>query len=255
MSFLVLDIGNTRLKWGLYECPDPQARLLQHGAVYLEQIDGLAEGDWSTLQAPTAMLGCVVAGQAVRRRAEEQLELWDLRPRWVVSSDSACGLRSSYEHPARLGSDRWAAMIGARARVLAGGEPRPALVVMVGTAVTVDAISPDGRFLGGLILPGFGLMLKALESGTAGLHVPTGEVQRFPVNTSDGLMSGGTFAMAGAIERMHRHLMEECGGSAALFMTGGAAVKLAPIVPLPFEVVDSLIFEGLLCLAQESGVR
>jgi type III pantothenate kinase len=87
MSFLVLDIGNTRLKWGLYERPSPRARLLQHGAVYLEQIDSLAEGDWSTVPAPTAMLGCAVAGQAVRRRAEEQLELWDLRPRWVVSSE------------------------------------------------------------------------------------------------------------------------------------------------------------------------
>ncbi len=253
MSFLVLDIGNTRLKWGLYESASTRAQLLGHGAVYLEQIDGLAEGEWQSLPAPTAMLGCAVAGQAVRRRAEEQLELWDLRPRWVVSSDAACGLRSSYEHPARLGSDRWAAMVGARARVLASGAPRPALVVMVGTAVTVDAISADGCFLGGLILPGFGLMLKALESGTAGLHVPTGEVRRFPINTSDGLMSGGTYAMAGAIERMHRHLTEECGGPAALYMTGGAAVKLAPIVPLPFEVVDSLIFEGLLGLAQESA--
>jgi type III pantothenate kinase len=253
MSFLVLDIGNTRLKWGLYEAPSPRSRLLHHGAVYLEQIDCLAEGDWSALPTPTAMLGCAVAGQAVRRRAEEQLELWDLRPRWVVSSDGACGLRNSYEHPARLGSDRWAAQIGARARALSSGEPRPALVVMVGTAVTVDALSADGRFMGGLILPGFGLMLKALESGTAGLHVPTGDVRRFPLNTSDGLMSGGTYAMAGAIERMHRHLLEECDGPAALYMTGGAAVKLAPIVPLPFEVVDSLIFEGLLALAQEAA--
>jgi hypothetical protein len=52
--------------------------------------------------------------------------------------------------------------------VLAAGAPRPALVVMVGTAVTVDALDASGHFLGGLILPGFGLMLRALEMGTAG---------------------------------------------------------------------------------------
>ncbi|HMZ00342.1 MAG TPA: type III pantothenate kinase, partial [Burkholderiaceae bacterium] len=85
------------------------------------------------------------------------------------------------------------------------------------------------------------------------LHVPTGEVRYFPTNTSDALMSGGTYAIAGAIERMHRHVVQTCGAEPALFMTGGAAVKLAPITPLGFEVVDLLIFEGLLRIAQERG--
>lgn len=253
MSFLVLDIGNTRLKWGLYDRRAVDATLLAHGAVYLEQIETLAERAWTHWPAPQAMLGCAVAGQAVRRRAEEQLEFWDLAPRWVVSQSEACGVVNGYEHPARLGSDRWAAMIGARGRVLAEGAPRPAIVVMVGTAVTVDALAADGRFLGGLILPGFGLMLKALESGTAGLHVPTGEIQCFPTNTSDALMSGGSYAIAGAIERMHRHVLEACREEPALYMTGGAAGKLVPITPLGFEVVDLLIFEGLLRLAAERG--
>jgi type III pantothenate kinase len=127
------------------------------------------------------------------------------------------------------------------------------LVVMVGTAVTVDSLDADGRFLGGLILPGFGLMLRALEMGTAGLKVPTGEVLDFPTNTSDALMSGGAHAIAGAVERIHRKLSARCGPAPLLLMTGGAAVKLAPITDLPFETVDTLIFEGLLQLqAQRS---
>ena len=97
---------------------------------------------------------------------------------------------------------------------------------MVGTAVTVDALDASGRFLGGLILPGFGLMLRALEMGTAGLKAPTGEAVEFPTNTSDALMSGGADAIAGAIERMHRKLLERTGQEPALLMTGGAAVKL-----------------------------
>lgn len=248
MTFLAIDIGNTRLKWAQYASPQPGATLLRHGAVFLETIDSLAETEWRSLPAPASMLGCVVAGDGVKRRVEEQLEIWDVEPRWVVSSSQACGVINSYDHPSRLGVDRWVAVIGARHRVLAQGAARPVLVVMVGTAVTVDAVDANGRFLGGLILPGFGLMLKALEMGTAGLKAPTGEAVEFPTNTSDALMSGGTDAIAGAIERMHRKLQARTGLSPVLIMSGGAAVKLAPVIELPFELVDTLIFDGLLQL-------
>ena len=253
MTFLAIDIGNTRLKWAQYAAPRPGARLLAQGAVFLETIDTLAEREWSALAAPDALLGCVVAGEGVKRRIEEQLELWDIEPRWVVSSAKACGVVNGYDHPSRLGVDRWVALIGARQRLLRQGPPRPALVVMVGTAVTVDALDTSGRFLGGLILPGFGLMLRALEMGTAGLKAPTGEAVDFPTHTSDALMSGGADAIAGAVERMHRRLRARTGEAPALLMTGGAAVKLGPIVDLPFETVDTLIFEGLLQLQAARG--
>lgn len=246
MTFLAIDVGNTRLKWAQYEAARPGAKMLAHGVVFLEMIGRLAETDWGHLTPPTQMLGCVVAGEAVRREVEEQLELWDLAPRWVVSSAQAGGIINAYDHPARLGVDRFVALIGARHRVLAAGRPRPALVVMVGTAVTVDTLDASGHFLGGYILPGFGLMLRALEMGTAGLNAPTGDVVDFPTNTSDALMSGGANAIAGAIQRMHRQLAKRTGEEPMLYMTGGAAVKLAPITDMPFEMLDSLIFEGLL---------
>lgn len=255
MSFLAIDIGNTRLKWAQYASAKPGAAMLAHGAVFLETIDELAESDWKVLPPPRQMLGCVVAGEAVRRRVEEQMELWDVDPHWVVSSASEAGLVNGYDHPNRLGADRWVSLIGARARLLASGPPRPALVVMIGTAATVDAIDAQGRFLGGLILPGFGLMLKALEMGTAGLKFPTGDVVDFPTNTSDALMSGGANAIAGAVERQYRKLLNRTGQEPALFMTGGAAVKLAPITDLEFETVDTLIFDGLLQIQSLRGAR
>jgi type III pantothenate kinase len=253
MSFLAIDIGNTRLKWAQYASPQPGAAVLAQGAVFLETIDALAESQWQGLATPASMLGCNVAGDAVRRRVEEQLELWDIAPRWLVPSPRDGGVFNGYEHPTRLGSDRWAALIGARWHVTQRAtalhkSPRPALVVMVGTAVTVDSLDGDGHFIGGLILPGFGLMLRALEQGTAGLRVPTGEVVDFPTNTSDALMSGGAHALAGAIERIHRKLVARCGAEPLLLMTGGAAVKMAPITDLPFETIDSLIFDGLLAV-------
>ncbi|MBX3607245.1 MAG: type III pantothenate kinase [Piscinibacter sp.] len=249
MTFLAIDVGNTRLKWAQYASPQPGAVPLAHGAVFLETIDDLADGPWKALPPPSSMLGCVVAGEGVKRRVEEQIEeIWDLEPSWVVSTREACGVINGYDHPNRLGVDRWVAMIGARHRVLAQGRPRPALVVMVGTAVTVDALDVSGRFLGGLILPGFGLMLRALEMGTAGLKAPTGEAVDFPTNTSDALMSGGADALAGAVERMTRRLQAHAGEPPALIMSGGAAVKLAPITELHFETVDTLVFDGLLQL-------
>jgi type III pantothenate kinase len=251
MTFLALDVGNTRLKWALYDAPRVGARLLAHGAQFLENIEKLAEGDWRPLAPPGWVLGCIVAADAVRRRVEEQLEAWDVSPRWVVSSAAEAGLVNGYDHPARLGSDRWVAMIGARQRLLARGPARPCVVVMVGTAVTVEAIDTEGRFLGGIILPGHGIMLRALESGTAGLHVPTGEVRDFPTNTSDALTSGGTFAIAGAVQRMVENLRRHCGEEPAVFMTGGAGWKMAPSMSVPCELVDSLIFDGLLEIARQ----
>ena len=253
MSFLAIDIGNTRLKWALYGTPEPGALLQSSGAVFLETIDVLADSDWRGLPAPRSMLGSNVAGDAVQRRVEEQLELWDIEPRWIVPGAHAAGVTNGYDHPTRLGADRWAALAGARWHVLQrSGDARPALVVMVGTAVTVDSLDAQGHFLGGLIMPGFGLMLRALEQGTSGLRVPTGDVVDFPTNTSDALMSGGAHALAGAIERIHRRLARHSGGVEPLcLMTGGAAVKMAPITELAFETIDSLIFDGLLALQVE----
>ena len=255
MSFLAIDIGNTRLKWSLYDHGRPGAAQRAHGAVFLEHIDQLADTDWQSLPAPAACLACNVAGDIVRRRVEEQLELWDVLPRWVVPGPEGGGILNGYDHPGRLGADRFVAQIAARQRVLSQGSTSPVVVVMIGTAVTVDAIDGEGRFLGGLIVPGHGIMLRALEGGTAGLHVPTGEVVTFPSNTSDALTSGGTYAITGAIERMYRHLRQHTGSEPRLIVAGGAGWKVTPALDLPHELVDSLIFDGLLVLQQEWAQR
>ena len=251
MTFMAIDVGNTRLKWTLYDRPAAGARMLAQGAEFLEQIDRLGEVVWSQIPEPTTMLGCIVAATAVKHRVQEQMEQWNVEPRWVVASDAEAGLVNGYDFPARLGADRWVAMIGTRHHMLRRGPPRPVLLVMVGTAVTVEAIDQHGRFVGGLILPGHGIMLRALESGTAGLHVPTGDVVEFPTNTSDALTSGGTFAIAGACERMFQHLFKRCAAEPLCLMTGGAGWKMLPAMTRPFELIESMIFDGLLVIAEE----
>ena len=108
MPFLAIDIGNTRLKWALYSAPTPGAGLVDHGAAFLEAIDDLAETAWPKLPPPSSMLGSCVAGEGIRRRVEAQLEIWDVEPRWVVPSASACGVPRA--------SRRWRAPISATQR-------------------------------------------------------------------------------------------------------------------------------------------
>ena len=87
MSFLAIDIGNTRLKWAVYPQASMGAEPLAAGAEFLENIDKLADGEWAGLAAPARMLGCCVAADAVKRRVEEQMEeLWVVPAHWVVAS-------------------------------------------------------------------------------------------------------------------------------------------------------------------------
>lgn len=254
MTFLAIDVGNTRLKWALFDAPRPGARVIAQGAEFLDNIDRLGETAWANLPAPETMLGCVVASDAVKHRVEEQMEQWDVPPQWVIASSQEAGLVNGYDHPARLGPDRWVAMIGAWHKMLSLGPARPIVLSMVGTAVTVEGIDTTGKFLGGYILPGHGIMLRALESGTAGLHVPTGQVRPFPSNTSDALTSGGTFAIAGAMDRMVQHVRAHCKAEPWCVMTGGAGWKMAPSLVTPFTLIDSLIFDGLLQIATHRGM-
>jgi type III pantothenate kinase len=250
MTLLAIDVGNTRLKWALFNSPVAGSTPIANGAVVHEEIDGLAQSIWRDSPKPTSMVGCIVAGEGVKRRVEEQIfSAWQLEAQWIVPQAEQCGVTNGYDYPSRLGADRWAALLGARFH-----HPRePVVVAMVGTAVTVEALTAGGLFMGGMILPGFGLMLEALESGTAGLKVYPGDVLDFPTNTSDALMSGGANAIAGAVERMVARLEAFAQKKPMVVITGGAASKLTPSLKVDHYVNDQLIFDGLICTLNASS--
>lgn len=257
MAFLAIDIGNTRLKWALFHSTAAHAEPIAKGAEFLSNIPSLPDNGWSGLGVkPTHMLGCCAASDAVRKQVQRLIDhKWGAHSQWVVPKEAEAGLTNGYDSPSRLGADRWVAMIGAWHHNLAADcEPTPLVLVMVGTAVTVEAIDITGRFLGGFILPGHGIMLRALETGTAGLNVPTGEVQQFPTNTSDALTSGGTHAIAGAVQRMWDFLRVHHDIPPRVIMTGGAGWKMLPHMSMPCELVDNVIFDGLLHIARQRGM-
>lgn len=242
---LVLDLGNSRMKWGLHG-PRGWTAL---GVIPNAEIGTLALRDWQTLPRPVRAVGVNVAGEAARVRVEAQIARWRLAPQWLAATAAAGGVVNGYRVPGQLGADRWASLVAARQRTLAGDAPRtPAVVVNAGTAVTIDALDGDGRFLGGLILPGLRLMLRALAENTAALKVPPGTFSLFPDNTPDALQAGAIQAVTGAIALM-RGRLERDGVVARCFLAGGAAEEILPHLTAPVEVVDNLVLEGVLALA------
>lgn len=245
---LVVDVGNSRMKWGLR---GPRGWVAQ-GAVSNQDIGSLAVRDWQNLERPARAVGVNVAGEAARVRVEGQIARWRLTMEWQHASPQAGGVANRYTNPAQLGADRWASLVAARRREMARGAlPRPAIVVNAGTAVTIDALDGDGAFRGGLIVPGIHLMLQSLADNTAGLRVTPGAFQDFPTSTPDALRSGALQAVCGAVEQMRGKLARD-GAEVVCYLAGGGAPEIAPQLSAPLERVDNLVLEGVLVLASQS---
>jgi type III pantothenate kinase len=241
MRTLLIDAGNTRIKWGLH---DGEGWLAQD---WIATARAASIGTrWAKLPRPDCAVACNVAGEGVRRALVAGARRAALPLRFVASRSRQCGVASSYDRPAQLGADRWAALIGAW-RLFHG----PCVVVNVGTTMTVDALTGEGVFLGGMIVPGPDLMRASLARNTAGLRPRAGEFAFFPGGTEDAIASGAINALAGAIERMQRFMREAGLATPLVVVSGGAAGLVAPALNVPVEVVDNLVLEGLLCIALE----
>ena len=246
---LLIDIGNTFLKWGLFMPSaggSARENSVESGHALLEEIAALAR-QFSKLPVPARIVISNVAGTRVRANTIRLLAAWPdaPAPQWLIPSDEQCGVRNSYRNPAQLGSDRWAALIGAR--TLLGA--RAAMVVMCGTATTVDFLAADGLFKGGVIMPGVGLMLRSLHEGTAALPDQGGEFTEYPTQTVDAIASEGQHAQAGAIERLYAFEAARTPELTCL-LSGGAARAVAPRIRVPFQHHDNLVLEGLYAIAQ-----
>jgi type III pantothenate kinase len=240
---LVADAGNSRVKWALH---DGRA-FTQEAWVALERLQDLAAA-WSGLPPPGAIAIANVAGPGVRETLGRLMGAWGVEPIWVEGARSQCGVTSLYEDPAQLGPDRWAALIGARRRVR-----QTCLVVNSGTAMTVDAMSAAGEFLGGLIVPGFDLMHRSLGEHTARLAADRGKFTVFPRNSADAITSGAVQSLCGAIERMARAIEQAGHGNPSVLLTGGAAAAVREPLGLAVTYVERLVLEGLVCIAKEAA--
>ena len=236
---LAIDAGNSRVKWGWHDgsaWTSVASVSLIEFAASSDHINPFSV----THENPSRIVISNVAGEGAQQLLINWTSIFDAPPEWVRGEAERCGVRSRYERPEQLGPDRWAALIAARAL-----QPGPRLVVNAGTATTVDALSPDGEFLGGLILPGIELMRFVLHEHTGRLPMQEGHFRELPRNTLDAIESGCRQAQAGAVERMFR----VTGGAGVCLVSGGGGQALIERLSVPYRYVENLVLEGLACIA------
>jgi type III pantothenate kinase len=239
---IAIDAGNTRIKWGIHD----GQKWVTLGAAPTTEADLIARvlgGIGSGARAIASnVAGANVEAQLERICAEAKVPL-----RLARSEAEQLGVVSGYREPRQLGSDRWAALVAAH-----GGDPGHKLVVNAGTALTIDALAADGRFLGGLIVPGPALMRRSLDRGTAGLRLTEGDFRDFPASTPEAITSGAVQACVGAIERMEALMAARGFSPVRVLLSGGAAGELGRHLSLPHAIHENLVLDGLVLIARNT---
>jgi len=239
---LAIDSGNTFIKWGFYDHSD----LVFQGKVKHDENAILAQA-WQNLPEPSYIIVSNVAGDIAQKNLVELCSSWITKLHWVTAVRRQCGVRNFYTDPGQLGSDRWAALVAAW-----NLELQSSLVINIGTAMTVDALSDSGDFLGGLILPGPDLLFNVLKAHTAIPCTNLGKFEQFPVCTSDAIYSGVIQSLVGAIERMNQVLCMHLGYSMQnCIISGGASSLILPHLRIQTTVIDNLVLEGLFLIAND----
>jgi type III pantothenate kinase len=262
--YLVFDLGNTRLKWAAVESTqniaDRNKKLWAYsGSISTKSLEApelraeLSDYISKTLPKPDAIAFCSVAGDAAIDNLRSLFTQWqDLEWKQFTGSSSYVGMRTLYQDPSKLGADRWAALIGARAL-----SNTNTLVISAGTATTIDLLGGNGVHYGGWILPGLNLMQESLQQNTAQLPLAVrannSETQPSFGTTTDGAIIGGCdAAQMGAILRATylaktmNHPVER------IWLDGGNAKTLATeikqfpeLAVLPLEPIEGLVLRGL----------
>ncbi|MEA3292628.1 MAG: type III pantothenate kinase [Pseudomonadota bacterium] len=254
---LLVDIGNQRLKWRLYSDSGTVG-----GGLFPASGKSLGndlEQVWGSLPRPESAWASCVAGSEPRERIGRWLrDRWALDPVWVEARRAAGGVRNGYRNPTELGSDRWAVLVGARALAPEKG----ALVVDCGSAITVDALSAEGNFIGGVIMPGLAMMAASLTRGTGEIFLPeTGvefdddppaAIDACGRSTRAAVSNGILCAAVGGIEQALQAQRARLRAAPRYFLTGGDAGRLQGLLNEEFILEPDLVLQGLAVLA-ESG--
>lgn len=239
---LLIDIGNTRLKWALAR----DGALHEHGALMHNGAPASA-----IAQLPLAATGECWIAQVTGSQQEQDLgaavqQRFGCEAQFARSSPQWRGLRNAYREPQRLGIDRWLAMIAAWHR-----HPGAACVVDAGTALTVDVIAADGAHQGGLIAAGLQTQQAAVLGATrfAFREQHAGQTARLGQDTESCVRQGALLACLGAIDRAAA--TAEAG--ARQLITGGDAERLLPQLGERWQHRPLLVLEGLLALSEHPG--
>ena len=252
---LLIDAGNTRIKWatvGRAQAPAGGPIWLQQGSVSHADLPALKPA-WAVLPISRIVVSNV-AGEQIGHALEALLAgcVTGIKLERFTATGERAGVKNAYRQPTQLGSDRFASAIGAHALF----PLRALLVVTCGTATTIDAVSHDGTFIGGMILPGLQLMAQSLAKNTAQLPQVAeslGVQQLFADNTDQAIASGCINAQVGAILRAHETLVKMQHHPVSCIISGGAAPYLTAHLGIACEHVDNLVLTGLFIVAKSTA--
>lgn len=241
-KILVIDSGNSFFKWGFFQ----DNSWLSKGKIANEEL--VASFDvFEKLPAPFFIIISHVADKILKSDIEKLTSLWSINPYWIRASSFQCGVFNSYQFPEQLGSDRWASLIAAW-----NIHQQACLVVNVGTAVSIDVLSDSGDFLGGVILPGATSMRHCLQSKTQLRNLQIGSFHIFPRTTDDAVYSGLMQCVLGAIERTYHTISDKLQSTnLKCFVSGGGCDELIPFLKIPIQIIDNLVMEGLVVIAND----
>lgn len=247
---LLVDVGNSRTKWVLAE----NNHMLTEIDVCLNQ--DVASSTIASLAEVVHKVSIAnVAGEAMAQTLTNVMQAVEVPVAMLQTAQEACGVRNGYDYPETLGVDRWLSLIAAYDKQKAS-----CLVINAGTAVTIDALSVPkaanhANFMGGLIMPGVGVMLRTLANNTAQLSVGEGSVMDFPTNTQDAMHTGCLIAVIGAIQRQWQLLQALDQQVPAILLSGGDAEMLIKHLPADLAektiIVDNLVLRGLMRMERE----
>jgi type III pantothenate kinase len=247
---LVIDVGNTRLKWAWLTSTGLSD---QQAIVHRDTKPGI----WTTAlfesgQTPSRVLVSNVAGpQMAKTLTQLAKKRFRVKVEFITAAQEFNGLTNGYLDPTLLGADRWLALIGAWTLA------RTALcVVDAGTAVKVDSVDGAGQHLGGLIAPGIHMMREVLMTRTSDIakaaeHSTPSLAGVLANNTIGAVSRGAVFALAGMADRAAEVIEQSTGGKPKLFITGGDAGMITGTMRAHGLIVPDLVLQGLAVIASQ----
>ncbi len=240
MMKLLIDIGNSRIKWALLIASLTKSRAFAYNKA---SVSSIIDNNWRTLNNISAIYVSNVASS----EQAEHLSNWaqktkHITPVFIVSEAENFGITNGYLQPSLLGSDRWLALIAARQH-----SKRAVCVIDCGTAITIDVITKDGVHQGGMIVPGLSLMRESLVSKTSGIANISNDstLTMLSFDTQRAAASGALYTALSCLKHVVTDINKQLNDDIDFMITGGDADKLTPLLSAPVAHYPDLVLEGL----------
>lgn len=245
---LLVDIGNTRLKWAYLE-----NNIFSFGGAS-RYDDKSLENILATIWKELPLLQQVYIASVAKKKIADNVQDWikhnySVTCQFLSSQNNFEKLHNAYRHPQQLGIDRWMSLVACYRNY-----QKPFAVFNCGTAVTVDAVDTHGKHIGGLIIPGLELMQQTLVKKTAGC-----KMQSKLANKTDSLLAGNThqaisggslYAIAAFIQKLTEELQHELGQNLTCLISGGDARAVFPLLSEKFIYEENLVLRGVEVMAR-----